>query len=172
VTSNPGGTPRDPSFRPTSISVLVVAGLAAAAVGWLLLSAFYAEMPPLPWPPIIVVAGLAVAEFFLAQNTAARVQHRRGAPPVDPLAVARYAVLAKASSLAGALSAGFSAGLLAWLALEPTKAARDDVPAALAGVVAALALVAAALWLERACRVPDQPDRTDEDDSGRPSGRR
>jgi hypothetical protein len=159
-------------MRPTSIAVLVVAGLAAAAVGWLLLSAFYAEMPALPWPPIIVVAALAVAEFFLAQNTAARVQRRPGAPRVDPLAVARYAVLAKASSLAGALSAGFSAGLLAWLALEPTKAARDDVPAAVAGVIAALALVGAALWLERACRVPDRPDRKDEDDdSGRPSGR-
>jgi hypothetical protein len=159
-------------MRPTSISVLVVAGLAAAAVGWLLLSAFYSQMPPLPWPPFIVVAGLAVAEVFLAQNTAARVQHRPGAARVDPLAVARYAVLAKASSLAGALSAGFSAGLLAWLALEPTKAARDDVPAAVGGVIAAVALVFAALWLERACRVPDQPDRTDEDDSDHPSGRR
>jgi hypothetical protein len=159
-------------MRPTSVSVLVVAALAAAAVGWLLLSAFYEEMPPLPWPPIIVVAGLAVAEFFLAQNTAARVQRRRGAPPVDPLAVARYAVLAKASSLAGALTAGFSAGLLAWLALEPTKAARDDVPAALAGVIAALALVGAGLWLERACRVPEQRDRSGEDDSGRPTERR
>ena len=159
-------------MRPTSISLLVVAGLAAAAVGWLLLSAFYAQMPPLPWPPIIVVAGLAVAEFVLAQNTAARVQRRPGAPRVDPLAVARYAVLAKASSLAGALSGGFSAGLLAWLVLDPTKAARDDVPAAAGGLIAALALVGAALWLERACRVPDQPDHTDEDDSGRRSEHR
>jgi hypothetical protein len=131
---------------------------------------FYYAMPALPWLPIIVVGALAVAEFFLAQNTAARVQRRPGAPPVNALAVARYAVLAKASSLAGALSAGFSAGLLAWLALEPTKAARDDVPAALAGVIVALALVGAALWLERACRVPDQPDRTDEDDPKRRAG--
>jgi hypothetical protein len=100
------------------------------------------------------------------------VQRRPGALPVDPLAVARYAVLAKASSLFGALSAGFSAGLLAWLALEPTKAARDDVPAAVAGVVAALALVFAALWLERACRVPDQPDDSDDNDSGRSAERR
>ena len=170
MSSNSGGARPDPSMRPTSISVLVVAGLAAAAAGWLMLSAFYSEMPALPWLPIIVVGALAVAEFFLAQNTAARVQRRPGAPPVNALAVARYAVLAKASSLAGALSAGFSAGLLAWLALEPTKAARDDVPAALAGVIVALALVGAALWLERACRVPDQPDRTDEDDPKRRAG--
>jgi Protein of unknown function (DUF3180) len=171
MSGNPGRTQPDPSMRPTSPSVLVIAGLAAAAVGWLMLSAFYEQMPPLPWPPIVVVAVLAVAEFYLAQNTAARVQRRPGAPPVEPLAVARYAVLAKASSLAGALSAGFSAGLLAWLALEPTKAARDDIPAAIGGVIAATALVWAALLLERACRVPDQPDRTDDDDPDRRSGR-
>jgi hypothetical protein len=158
-------------MRPTSLSVLVVAGLAAAAVGWLLLSAFYAQMPRLPWLPIMVLGTLAVVEAILAQNTAARIQHKPGAPRVDPLAVARYAVLAKASSLAGALFAGFSAGLLAWLALEPTRAARDDVPAALAGVVAALALVAAALWLERSCRVPEQPDQKDGGGSGRQAGR-
>ena len=159
-------------MRPTSPSVLVVAALAAAAFGWLLLSSFYDRMPALPWPPTIVVAALAVAEAALAQNTAARVQRRPGAGRVDPLAVARYAVLAKASSLAGALSGGFSTGLLAWLVLEPTRAARDDVPAAVGGAVAALALIGAALWLERSCRVPEQPDQRDGDESGHRPGHR
>jgi hypothetical protein len=167
MSSNPDRPTGDPSIRPTSVSALVVAGLAAAAVAWLLLSGFYESFPALPWLPIIVVAALAVGEFALAQNTAARVQRKPGAPRVDPLAVARYAVLAKASSLAGALYSGFSAGVLAWLALEPTKAARDDVPAAVAGLIASLALVGAALWLERSCRVPDQPDRDDADDADR-----
>jgi Protein of unknown function (DUF3180) len=167
VSSNPGGDQPDPWFRPTSVSALVVAGLAAAAVAWLLLSAFYEEWPPLPWLPVIVIAALAVAEFLLGQNTAARIQRKPGAGVVDPLAVARYAVLARASSLAGALYCGFSAGVLAWLALEPTKAARDDVPAAIAGVVASLALVGAGLWLERSCRVPDEPDRSDKSEQGR-----
>ena len=171
MSSNPGGGAPDPSMRPTSLSVLVVAGLAAAAVGWLLLSALYSQMPRLPWLPIIVLGTLAVVEAILAQNTAARIQRRPGAPRVDPLAVARYAVLAKASSLAGALFAGFSAGLLAWLTLEPTRAARDDVPAAVAGVVAALALVGAALWLERSCRVPEQPDQKNDGEPGRSAGR-
>lgn len=161
MSSNPGGPRTDPSMRPTSISVLVVAALAAAAVAWLLLSALYEDWPPLPWLPVIVIAGLAVLETYLAQNTAARVQRRPGAPRVEPLAVARFAVLAKASSLAGALYAGFSAGVLAWLLLEPTQAARADVPAAAGGVLSSMALVGAALWLERACRVPEEPDGTD-----------
>ena len=150
--------PPQPQMGPTSPAVLLVAGLSAAAAGWVLLSFLYARMPALPWLPTVTVAALAVIEAVLAQNTRARIQRRPGFPRVQPLAVARYAVLAKASSLAGAIFAGFCAGLFAWLALEPTKAARDDVPAAIGGIVASLALVGAALWLERACRVPDRPE--------------
>ncbi|WP_433385951.1 DUF3180 domain-containing protein [Actinoplanes sp. CA-142083] len=159
-------------MRPTSISVLIVAGLAAAALGWLLLSFSYSSLPDLPWSPVIVLVVLAIAEGLLAQNTSARIQRKPGTLPVDPLAVARYVALAKASSLVGAISAGFSAGLVAWLAMEPTQAAHDDLPTAVGGLVSALALIGAALWLERACRIPEQPDAKDEDDSDRPTGRR
>jgi hypothetical protein len=171
VSDQPGGAQTEPSMRPTSASVLVVAGLAAAAVAWLLLSFFYNEWPRPPWLPVIVIAVLAVAEGLLAQNTAARVQRKPGAPRVEPLAVARYAVLAKASSLAGALYAGYSAGMLAYFVLSPTEFSRSAVPPTLGGVVASVALIGAALWLERSCRVPDQPDHSDEDDSGYPSSR-
>jgi Protein of unknown function (DUF3180) len=172
VSNNPAGPRTDPSMRPTSISVLIVAGLVAAAVGWLLLSFFYNDWPPPPWLPVIVIAVLAISEGILAQNTAARIQRKPGAPRVEPLAVARYAVLAKASSLAGALYTGYCAGLLAFYAFEPTKFAREAVPAVAGGVIASVALIAAALWLERSCRVPDEPDREDEDDSGKPQRRR
>jgi hypothetical protein len=159
-------------MRPTSISVLIVAGLGAAAVGWLLLSFSYSALPDLPWSPVIVLVVLAIAEGLLAQNTSARIQRKRGTLPVDPLAVARYVALAKASSLVGAISAGFSAGLVTWLAMETTQAAHDDLPTAAGGLVSALALVGAALWLERACRVPEQPDAKDEDDSDDRTGSR
>lgn len=170
MSSNPQAPKSDPSMRPTSISVLIVAGLTAAAVGWLLLSFFYPSLPALPWSPVIVLAVLAVAEGLLAQNTAARIQRKPGAPRVDPLAVARYVALAKASSLVGAISTGFSVGLLSWLTMEPTHAAHDDLPVAIGGVISAAVLVGAALWLERACRIPEQPDSQDENDSGRSSG--
>jgi hypothetical protein len=159
-------------MRPTSISVLIVAGLAAAALGWLLLSFSYSAMPDLPWSPAVVLFVLALAEGLLAQNTSARISRKPGTLPVDALAVARYAALAKASSLVGALSAGFSAGLVGWLAMEPTEAARSDLPVAVGGLVSALALIGAALWLERACRVPERPDSKDPDGSDRPSGHR
>jgi Protein of unknown function (DUF3180) len=73
-------------------------------------------------------------------------------------------VLAKASSLAGAIFAGTYAGVLGWLLIERTRASSSDIPAATAGLVASLALVGAALWLERSCRVPEQPDSEKESD--------
>ncbi len=163
--------PRDPErwrMGPTRISTLVVAGLAAAAVAWLLISTFYYEVAPsLPWLPVVTLAGLAVLEGYAAVNTRGKIEGRPGREPLNPLLVARFVVLAKASALAGAIFAGFYAGLTGRLFVERTNAAIGDRPAGVAGVLASLALVAAALWLERACRVPEQKD-----DEDRPSGDR
>ncbi|ATO16051.1 hypothetical protein CO540_21345 [Micromonospora sp. WMMA2032] len=171
------GSPQDPDrFRmgPTRVSTLVVAGLAAAAVAWLLISNFYGDFAAdLPWLPVITLAGLAVLEGYAAVNTRGRIERRPGREPVNPLLVARFVVLAKASALAGAIFAGFYAGLAGWLFVEPTNAAVGDRPAAVAGLVASLALVAAALWLERSCRVPEQEDDSDREPGDRetPRGR-
>lgn len=150
---------------PTRPATLVVAGLAAAAVAWWMISSFYGDIPRLPWLPTVTLAALAVLEAYVAVNTRQRIERRPGREPVDPLAVARYVVLAKASSLAGAIFAGFYAGLVGWLFLERTRAADNDIPAATAGLVASLALVGAALWLERSCRVPKRPDDDNESDT-------
>ena len=170
-------SPRDPDrFRmgPTRISTLVVAGLAAAAVAWLLISSFYYDVAPnLPWLPVITLATLAVLEGYAAVNTRNRIERRPGRDPVNPLLVARFVVLAKASALAGAIFAGFYAGVTAWLFIERTNAAVGDRPAAGAGLLASLALVAGALWLERSCRVPEKEDDEDREPGDRetPRGR-
>lgn len=171
----PGGTGPDRArMGPTRISTLVVAGLAAAAAAWLLISSFYySGIPRLPWLPVVTLAGLAVLEGYAAVNTRGRIERRPGRPAVNPLMVARFVVLAKASSLAGAIFAGFYAGLTAWLFVESTRAATEDRVPAGAGLVASLALVAAALWLERSCRVPERPEdeREPEDRESRPGQR-
>jgi hypothetical protein len=180
---------RRSGLRPTEPATLVVAALGAAAVVWLLIGRFYGSLPRLTWPPVFVIAAIAVFEVVVAQNTYARV-HRRGtiaAPPrtplgrllgtssepVEPLTVARYAVLAKACSLAGAILAGLYGGMLAWLLVEASRltAAAEDVPVAVGGVAASLGLVAAALALERACRVPEPPDDEPEDRPDLPADR-
>lgn len=156
----PNPAPPPPTMGPTRASTLWVAALAAAAVGWLLISGLYYSQNGLsvPWLPTVTIAALAVLEAFLAWNTRSRIERRPGHDPVEPLVVARFVVLAKASSLAGAIFAGFSGAMLVWLAIETTKAAAEDRPSAAGGLIAAGALMAAALWLEHACRVPDPPD--------------
>ncbi|CCH21934.1 DUF3180 domain-containing protein [Micromonospora lupini] len=162
----PGGPGPDRSrMGPTRISTLVVAALGAAAVAWLLISTFYySGIPRLPWLPVVTLAALAVLEAYAAVNTRGRIERKPGRDPVNPLMVARFVVLAKASALAGAIFAGFYAGLGGWLFVETTRAAIGDRPAAGAGLVASLALVGAALWLERSCRVPERPDDEHEPD--------
>ncbi len=160
-------TPPDDESRmgPTRISTLVVAVLAAAAATWLLISSFYySGLPPLPWLPVVTLAGLAVLEAYAAVNTRGRIDRRPGRDPVNPLLVARFVVLAKASALVGAIFAGAYAGLVGWLLVQSTRAAGSDRPAAIAGLVASVALVAAALWLERSCRVPERPEDEQEPD--------
>lgn len=161
---------------PTRVSTLVVAALAAAGVAWLLISFFYYDYLPgdLPWLPVVTLAGLAVLEAYAAVNTWARIERRPGKGPVNPLLVARFVVLAKASALAGAIFAGFYGGLTGWLFLEPTQVAASDRNVAGSSLLAALALVAAALWLERSCRVPEQEDDGDREPGDREgrSGRR
>ncbi|MGC4747782.1 DUF3180 domain-containing protein [Micromonospora sp. DT201] len=162
----PGGSGPDRSqLGPTRISTLVVAALAAAAVAWLLISTlYYSGIPRLPWLPVVALAGLAVLEAYAAINTKGRIERKPGRDAVNPLLVARFVVLAKASSLAAAIFAGFYAGLTGWLFVESTRAAVDDRPAAGGGLLASLALVGAALWLERSCRVPERPDDEREPD--------
>ena len=153
-----GHGPHRPRMGPTQPATLVLAALVAAALAWLLVSLTYASLPDLPWSPTAVLAGLGVLEGYMALNTRARVERKPGREPVDPLAVARFAVLAKASSVVGSIFGGFFAGLLIFLIFKHTDAARHDLPAAIGGLVGSIILVIAALFLERACRVPKRRD--------------
>lgn len=153
----------EPSMGPTRPTTLLVAALAAAAVAWLAVSEYYYDLPPFPWAPAAALGALAVAEVFVAQSTKARIDRKPGQERIDPLLVARLVVLAKASSLAASIFAGFYAGITLWLAIERQRNAHpaEDLPAVIAGLVASTLLVIAALWLERSCRIPEQPEETD-----------
>ena len=148
--------------------VVLAAGLAAAT--WLLVRAWYGELPDLDWwlPAPLVV--LAVAEALGARTLRVRLaalREARSAPspvarldrpvrPVEPMLVARLAVLAQASAYVGAVFTGVWAGVLAHTgpAVGRLEAAGPDTLTAALGVVSAAGLVAAALWLESVCRVP------------------
>ncbi|OLB73661.1 MAG: hypothetical protein AUI14_25590, partial [Actinobacteria bacterium 13_2_20CM_2_71_6] len=151
--------PGEPRLHPTNPATLVVLALGTAAVAWVLVANYYGDIPAIPWLPAFTIFALAAFEAVLARTTKARIDHKPGAPRVDVLAVARYVVLAKASSPAAAIFTGLYGGLLIWLLIRTDLAhARDDIPPTATGLVASLALVGAALWLERSCRVPKPPE--------------
>jgi uncharacterized membrane protein len=167
----PGG-PYKPSLRPTNPATLVVAALGMGVLAWLCMRRFFGDIPDLNWLPGLTLAGLAVVEVVAAQTTRARVERRPGSGRINPLLVARYAVLAKASSLGGAIFAGTYAGVTLWALVERDQlaVAEKNLPPAIAGLVGGLALTAAALLLERACRVPPPPEDKDNPNGGGPPG--
>jgi len=160
---------RNGGLQPTNPGTLIVAALVTAALAWFGYRQYLGHLPDLTWLAGLTLAGLAVVEGVAAHTTRARVEQRPRSGHLNPLLVARFAVLAKASSLAGALFAGAYGGVAAWAVSEQgrLRAAEENLIPAIAGLVGALALVAAALLLERACRVPKPPD---DDDPPAPNG--
>jgi hypothetical protein len=158
--------------------LVVAAGLALGS--WLVVRAAYGVLPPLEWWLPVPVGVLAVAEALGARTLRARLAAERdhrprpgrpspaaAARPVEPMLVARLAVLAQASAYVGAVFAGCWAGLLLHTvpALGRLTAAGGDTTTGVIGVLLSLALVAAALWLEHECKVP--ADRDDPPESAR-----
>lgn len=167
----PGGAPHR-GLEPTRPTTLVLAAIVTAAAAFVIMRRYFGDIPDLNWFPGLTLGGLAVVEGIAAHNTKARIERRPRAGLLNPLLVARLAVLAKASSLAGAIFAGGYGGVAAWALAERGRLAVADrnLAPALAGLVGALALVAAALLLERACRVPKLPDEDEDEGQGPASG--
>jgi hypothetical protein len=152
--------------RPTRPGPLLALVAGFAVLLHVLADRAYGSVPQLPvYAPVTLVL-LAVTELGMAKVVSDRLAHRldrRGRPrgrPLHPMQVARAAVLAKASSTAGAVLLGAYAGLFAWTLPRRAEQAFAERDALISGLSAlsALALVAAALVLERACRTPDDRD--------------
>ncbi len=159
-------------MRPVRRRDLVVLAAGLAVASWLMVRAWYGSLPALEWWLPAPLAVLAVAEALGARTLKARLaalreaRTRTAAPagaarevpvrPVEPMLVARLAVLAQASAYVGAVFAGVWTGVLVHVGPEVGRlqAAGGDTVAALVGVVSSVGLVAAALLLENACRVP------------------
>lgn len=162
--------------RRRDLAVLAV-GLALAA--WLLVRAFYGELPALNWWLPAPLAVLAVAEALGARTVRTRLaalrearaaRGRTASPeagpvrPLEPMLVARLGVLAQASAWVGAGLAGVWGGVLAHVgpAVDRLQAAAADTVTAVIGIACSAGLVAAALALESACRIPGDPSSSSE----------
>ncbi len=146
-------------MKPTKIWIVLLVAAACAAVSWLVLGVVYRSLPPLPWSGVPTLLIAALAEAYSGMLLRARIHRRPGTKPVQAIAVARMAALAKASVYAAAVIGGVAGGFLLYVAGSLDKAfPRRDAFAAVGTFLAAAFLAAAALYLEFCCRVPKQPD--------------
>jgi uncharacterized membrane protein YbhN (UPF0104 family) len=148
-------------MRPTRWSILVLVALVTGGIAYLVTSSAFDDLPSPTVIGLLWLLVLAIAEFYAAMLTRARLAGRAGTRPINPLVVARFVALAKASSIVGSLAVGAYAGFLIWVARLDTPTGSRDTRTAAFGVSFALALVIAALVLEYVCRVPVSDDDDD-----------
>jgi hypothetical protein len=157
-------------MTPTKPRDLFGVALVTALVVGILVRLGYGLLPQIPLFAGATFGVLGVAEAVGGNMLRARIHRRPGTRPVQPLVAARAVLLAKASSLAGAIMTGAWAGLLAHvlpIAGDVTAAGSDSL-AGTVGIVCSLGLVGGALWLEHCCRTPDDPG--DEPNGHSPTG--
>lgn len=148
-------------MKPTSARTLIVMALIAGVVSYAVIRVIYSSVPAVPTLAPVSVFLIGLIELQASFAVRARLDGRPGTKPIMPLVVARFAALAKASSLAGAAIGGAWAALVIYTIpkIGEIRVAGHDALIAGLGVAAAAVLVTGALLLERACRVrpPPQP---------------
>ncbi|OUE29989.1 hypothetical protein BFL35_12225 [Clavibacter michiganensis] len=152
--------------RSTTLIALLIAG---AAVGWFAENALLMSGQALLIPPLTLGATLLIVGIVLIALAWPIRQTTRGrrAGRVDPFRATRVVLLAKASALAGALLAGITGGVLAFVLARPVLPGASSVGLAVAGTVGAVVLLVAGLVAEHWCTVP--PDDRDDPRPGDPA---
>ncbi|WP_242001809.1 DUF3180 domain-containing protein [Kribbella steppae] len=154
--------PRPGSVRPTSRWLLVAIGVLGAAVGLTMVQAIESGggvAPAVSWLTLVAWTFLAALLFAAARNTHQRIQVRR--ERVEPARAVFLLLIGKASAFVGALCAGVYAGFaLSFLEAVSSSGPRNRVIMAGAAAVVSVLVVTAGLLLERACRIPEDPDET------------
>lgn len=146
-------------MKPTRVATLVAVAVAVGVAAWVAATLSYAVLPPLPWTAVATLMLVAVVLLVLARSVRARIERKPGAPMLEPLVIARYLVLAKASAYAGAVAAGAFGGVMAYLLSDLTSSTqRADAWVAAVTALAAAGVVVSAKLLEHACRVPKDDD--------------
>ncbi|HET6297398.1 MAG TPA: DUF3180 domain-containing protein [Kribbella sp.] len=163
--SKPGAgkePPRPGSVRPTSRRLLVAIAVLGAAIGLTLVRAIESGggvAPTVSWLTLVAWSFLAALLFGTARNTHQRVQVRR--ERIEPSRAVFLLMIGKASAFVGALCTGVYAGFaLSFLDAVSASGPRNRVITSGIAAVISVLVVTAGLLLERACRIPEDPEDT------------
>lgn len=143
----------------THPSVLVVVAVLSAGIGFLIdqyltSSGLATFTPAVTLPILLFVLGGFVVLVALPVRRAVR-----GRAKIDPFRAVRVAMLAKASSILGAVFAGLGAGLILFVVTRPVSPPLGSLGTVNATAICGLLLVAAGLIAEHLCTI-----RKDDDD--------
>ncbi|MHB1234994.1 MAG: DUF3180 domain-containing protein [Microbacteriaceae bacterium] len=154
--------------RPGTIVILVVAGILA---GWFIDTGLTAAgqhviMLPVTLPPVLAVIGgivvlLALPIFRLTRGTAKKY--------VDHLYATRVVMLAKASSLTGALITGVALGICGFLLSRAVLPGLSQFSLPVATLAGAVILLAAGLLAEWFCTIPPASGEDDDQPGKQPA---
>lgn len=143
------------------------AGILTYLVEMLLQSAGAPAVLP-PYSLSLTLVGIAIAVVLMAIPVRRLITGKRK-ERLSPFYAVRVAVLAKASSHAGAVLLGVGAGLIIFLLARPINPSWDLLGRAIAAAVSAAIVLIAGLVAERMCQLP--PDDTDKEPAGDPTAR-
>ncbi len=148
-------------MKRTGAGILIIALVIGAVIGFVVDTMLTAMgrttfSPAASLPTILVLLGAVVVVLAIPIFRASR---GRSGQRIDPFRALRIAMLAKASSLLGAVSAGFAAGLLGFLLTRPVTPSIGSMGSIIATLVAGAVLVVAGLVAEQLCTI-----RKDDDD--------
>jgi Na+/melibiose symporter-like transporter len=146
---------------PTNLVLLAVLG---GGVMWFTETALAASgraviLPPFTLGVALLLIGVIIVAMALPVRRVSRgVAHAR----VDPFYATRVLMLAKASSLSGALLGGGGLGIVGYLLSRSVVASPSAVTMSVAAAVGAILLLVAGLVAEHMCSIP--PDDKKRDD--------
>jgi hypothetical protein len=144
----------------TRPSLLIALAALGGGVGWLLETALVASGRAAFVPAITLAAALALIAVVVVALAVPvnRVVRGTNKTRIDPFYATRAVVLAKASSLTGALMTGFALAVVVFLFSRPVVPATASLVPTIATAVAAVLLVAGGLIAEKMCTLPPSDD--------------
>jgi hypothetical protein len=144
----------------TRPSVLLLLAVLGGGAGWFLETALVASGRPTFIPPVTLAAVLALIAVVVVVMALPVYRVVRGTAKrrVDPFYATRAVVLAKASSLTGALIGGAALAILLFLLSRSVVPPVGSLGLAVASTVAGVLLLAGGLIAEKMCTLPPSDD--------------
>lgn len=141
---------------------LVLLGLLGGVLLWFVEVALAATGQPVVIPPFTLgVALLLIGVLIVVMAVPVwRVTRRVPGARVDPFYATRVVMLAKASSLGGALLGGAGAGIVIYLLSRSVLPGVGSVTMAFATTIGAVLLLVAGLVAEHMCTIPPDDDES------------